>query len=222
MTRSVHIALAAAVWFGIELNAQQPAHSRTSADQLLKGHRAAGSFAELQQFLDSGYEIVVTDEEGKTRRGRVASISGDDLVVASPVSAGQWEALLPLYWPADVGVVLKRRFFRSQERRFSAASVRRIDIVDPAGRGTAIGAAVGAGLVAGAYLWERQQPASNLKGLVTTLAIVWGVPVSLRMGHIIDRATNEPVYERQPRTRLVTVSPWVGPHVAGVVTQVRF
>jgi hypothetical protein len=70
-------------------------------------------------------------------------------------------------------------------------SVRRIDIVDSTGNGTAIGAAVGAGLVAGVYQWERRQPDSNLKGLLTFTAVLLGLPSSLRIGHVLDRAINE-------------------------------
>ena len=199
-----------------------PARSRVSADRLLRGQGVTGSFEALQPLLDSGYEVVVTDDAGRVRRGRVASISRDQLVMASPVAAGSWEALLPLYWPLDLGVVFKRRFFRSRERVFAEGSVRRIDIVDSTRNGTAVGAAVGAGFVAGVYQWERRQPDSSLRGFATALAVLWGFPTSLRMGHVLDRAINEPIYERQPGRPQVTVSPWLGRDVKGVVAQVHF
>ena len=104
-----------------------PNRPRVGVDQLLNGHPVTASFDELQAILDSGYEVVVTDDAGRVRRGRVASISRDQLVMTSPVAAGSWEALLPLYPPLDWGVVLKRRIFRSPERVFVEGSVRRID-----------------------------------------------------------------------------------------------
>ena len=199
-----------------------PNRPRVGVDQLLNGHRVTASFDELQAILDSGYEVVVTDDAGRVRRGRVASISRDQLVMASPVAAGSWEALLPLYWPLDLGVVFKRRFFRSRERVFAEGSVRRIDIVDSARNGTAIGAAVGAGLVAGVYQWERRQPDSNLKGLLTLTAVLLGLPTSLRIGHVLDRAINEPIYEREPTRPHVTVAPLLGGGAIGVSAHIRF
>lgn len=74
-----------------------PARPRVSADRLLGARGVTHSFAALQPLLTAGHEIVVTDDAGRVRRGRVASISGDQLVIASPVAAGSWEALLPLY-----------------------------------------------------------------------------------------------------------------------------
>src|SRR5687768_2265956 len=213
------------MWFSVGLSAQQSENPiRSSIEQEIRGlvltHN--DSFAALQPLLTSGQEIVVTDNAGRVRRGKVASISGDRLVMASPVAAGPWEALLPLYWPLDLGVVLKRRIFRSGEQVFVDGSVRRIDTVDPTRNGIAIGAAVGAGFVAAVYGWDRNQPDSSLKGLATTLAVVVAVPTSLRIGHVLDRAINEPIYERHTRSRQVSISPWFGRTIKGVAAQVRF
>jgi hypothetical protein len=199
-----------------------PNRPRVGADQLLNGRPAAASFAELREIVDSGYEVVVTDDAGRVRRGRVVSISGDQLVMDSPVVAGSWEALLPLYPPLDWVVVLKRRIFRAPERVFLDGSIRRIDIVDSTRNGTAIGAVVGAGLVAGVYQWERRQPDSDLKGLLTVAAVLLGFPTSLRIGHVLDRAINGSIYEREPRTPQVTVAPLLGRDAVGVSAHVRF
>jgi hypothetical protein len=225
MLRIASVGIVFALWFGAGLSAQQnesPARPRVSADRLLGGQGVTGSFEALQPLLDSRYEVVVTDDEGRVRRGRVASISRDQLMMTSPVAAGRWEALLPLYWPLDLGVVLKGQFSRSQERPFSEGSVRRIDIVDSTRNGTAIGGAVGVGFVGGVYLWERGQPDASLKGLATALAVLVGLPVSLRIGPVLDRAINEPIYERQPRRLQVPVSPWVGRDVKGAVARVHY
>lgn len=186
---------ASALLFAVDLSAQ-PARPHVSADELLEGQEPTDSFAALQPLLGAGHEIVVTDEAGRVRRGRLASLSPDQLALASPVAAGAWEAMLPLYFPADLGLVLKRALFRSRERVFTDGSVTRIDIVDSTRNGTAIGAAVGIGIVAGVFQWERGRPDSTLKGMATSLAFVVGLPVSMRIGHVLDRAINKPIYQR--------------------------
>ena len=50
-----------------------PNRPRMGADQLLNEHPLIASFDELQAILDAGYEVVVTDDQGRVRRGRVAS-----------------------------------------------------------------------------------------------------------------------------------------------------
>lgn len=91
--------------------------------------------------------------------------------MASPVAAGTWEALLPVYFPADLGLVLKRALFRSKDRAFAEGSVTRIDVVDSIRNGTLIG------------------------------ATVVGVPVSMRIGHVLDRAINKPIFRRSSASR---------------------
>jgi hypothetical protein len=201
-----HIACVAgvlAVLCAVELSAQPPP---VGADHLLKGQEPTDSFAALQPLLASRQEIVVTDDAGRVRRGRLASLSGDQLVIASPVAAGVWEAMLPLYFPVDVGLILKRGLFRSGDRAFAEGSVRRIDVVDSTRNGTLIGAAVGVGIVAGVFQWERGRPDSTLKGVATSLAFVVGLPVSMRIGHVLDRAINKPIYRRVQKRTLRTDS----------------
>lgn len=195
VSRIACVAGASALLFAADL-AAQPTRPHVSADQLLDGQEPTDSFAALQPLLGPGQEIVVTDDAGRVRRGRLASLSPDQLAMASPVAAGAWEALLPLYFPADLGLALKRTLFRSRERVFAEGSVTRIDIVDSTRNGTIIGAAVGVGIVAGVFQWERRQPDSTLKGVATSLAFVVGLPVSMRVGHVLDRAINKPIYQR--------------------------
>jgi hypothetical protein len=190
-----------AVLCAVELSAQPPP---VGADQLLKGQEPTDSFAALQPLLASGQEIVVTDDVGRVRRGRLASLSPDQLVMASPEAAGTWEALLPLYFPADLGVALVRKFTGRKERAFTEGSVTRVDIVDSTRNGTVIGAAVGIGIVAGVFQWERGRPDSTLKGMATSLAFVVGLPVSMRIGHVLDRAINKPIYRRAQKRALRT------------------
>lgn len=195
---------------------------RMDAKRLLGGSSVTETFDALQTVLKQGHEVVVTDTAGRARRGRVASISRHQLVMESPVVAGTWEAWMPLYWPLDLGLILKRRFSRSEARAFTEGSVRRIDIVDSTRNGTATGVAVGVGIAAGVFLWERRQPSSNLKGVATGLALVWGLPVSARIGHLLDRATNEAIYEQRSGARPVTLTPMLGRDTLGVSAHVRF
>ena len=80
---------------------------------------------------------------------------------------------------------------------------------------------MGGSLVAATYLWERQQPANDLKGFATSLALVIGVPVSLRMGHLIDRAINDPIY-RAPGSLQVSIVPAVDRRSGGVRVVLRW
>jgi hypothetical protein len=201
---------------------EQVVHSRASARDLLKGNTATSSFDALVALLAAGHEVVVTDQAGRRRRGKVLAVSSDAILLDSPVAAGVWEAMLPLYWPLDVGLVLKRHVAASTARSFPSESVTRIDIVDPAGNGTAIGAVVGFSLAAGTYLWERRRPPSNLKGLATSVALVLGVPVSLRMGHVMDRAINDPIYERTSRTPRASIIPEFGRDSGGVAVTLQW
>lgn len=228
------LSMSVVVWFSItestfaqtaSTQETTPSRSRITASELMQGRDVAHSFDTLSEFLMPGYEVVVTDTAGSSRRGRVVSVTPDRVVLASPVSAGQWEALPPLLlvpfpflWPVDLVVHLRHH----KNRAFADAVVNEIDIVDPAGNGTAIGGAVGVGIAAGVYLIERQQPASSMKGFWTFMATVVGIPVSLRVGHVLDRAINEPVYRPRPRSQSVIVAPQVTPHAVGVAVRVQY
>lgn len=214
------------VVFGALLVSVAPVHAqplpRANAGDLLAGRPVLTTFEAVQSVLDVGREVVVTDEHGRQRRGRVVALSSDRIVLSAPVSSGGWEAMLPLYWPADLAVMLKRRLLPSRDRVFDDAAVTRIDVVDPTGNGTALGAAVGVAVSGAVYLWERQQPTSNLKGLLTTLSVVVGIPISMRMGHVIDRATNAPLYQRSSPLAQATLVPLVGHDRAAVLIAVRW
>jgi hypothetical protein len=199
----------------------EAAHSRVAADHLLQGGPVATSFDRLMSLLATGHDVVVTDHDGRRKRGKVVAISPEGIILKSPVAAGGWEAALPLYWPLDVGLVLKRHLAPAADRTFAAESLTRIDIVDPAGNGLAIGAVVGLSLVTVTYLWERSQPPSSLRGFETSLALVLGVPISLRMGYVIDRAINQPIF-RKPRSSRVVIAPMVDRHSTGAAVVVRW
>lgn len=194
---------------------RQRIRSRVSARDLLQGEPAAKSLQALEGLV-VGHEVVVIDQHGRRRRGRVVAISAGSIVLESPVIAGVWEAAFPLYFPLDLGLVLKRRLAGSTDRTFAEQFVARIDIVDPAGNGTAIGTAVGLSLASATYLWERRQPPGSLKGLATSLALVLGVPVSVRMGHVIDRLINDPIYERTTRGPRASIVPQLGDGSRGI------
>jgi hypothetical protein len=239
IARTLWIGLATVLFVSVAVSAQQtddPARPptthtdvlglpRTSADDLLHGQAAARSFDSLPAVLKRGHEIVVTTTRGERRRGRVVSISPEQVVVAAPVSAGEWEAippmLGPLLWEVDAGIMLKRRLFPAADRTFTEASVNRIDIVDPAGNGALLGGLAGTAIAGAVYLAERSAPDSSLKGIYTFMAIVWGVPMSFRVGHVFDRAINRAIYLRPvPARPAVMLAPLVAPGVTGIVVNV--
>ena len=102
---------------------------RVSADRLLGGAAVTESFEALHEILDPGYEVVVWEEAGRKRLGRVLSISGEEVVVKG-----------------------KRRWFGNirslEELVFGADSITRVDIVDSTWNGALIGAAAALGVVA--------------------------------------------------------------------------
>ena len=74
------------------------------------------SFDAVQSILDPGHEIIVRDEEGRATRGRVVSISANQLVIERP-----------------------RFFFRREELAFTEGFVQKIEIVDSPANGTLLG-----------------------------------------------------------------------------------
>jgi len=69
---------------------------------------------------------------------------------------------------------------------------------------------------------RRLNPGIYLKGLLTFTAVLLGFPTSLRIGHVLDRAINESIYEREPRRPQVTVATLLGRGAIGVSAHVRF
>ncbi len=154
--------------------------------------------------LEPGYEVVVWDEEGRKTRGRVLSISGEEVVVTR-----------------------RRRFFgrfRSlEELVFGADSITRVDIVDSTWNGALIGAAIAPALVYGIWLWEDNTfPDSNLKGAGTAYLGSASVLMAILVGHGIDLSINESIYERPSQASRVTVTPLIGRYQKGLAVRVGF
>lgn len=204
-----------------------PPHRLTAADVLNAGE-AVTSFDELRELLPPGTQVVVHDTTGAQRRGDLVTIGDSHVVLARPVNAGTGEALLPLavpfWWPlADVGVAMKRSLFPSANRTWRESSVLRVDVVDPVTDGTLKGFAAGVGVAGAVYLFERRAPDGDMKGLLTFLAVVWGIPVSMRIGHVIDRSVNQPVYRRGGHSAAhVAVIPLAASGRKGAAVSVRF
>ena len=175
---------------------------RVSADEFLGGAAVTESFEALNAILDPGYEVVVWDEAGRKTRGRVVSISGEEVVVTR-----------------------RRRFFgrfRSlEELVFGADSITRVEIVDSTRNGVAVGAAVGTGLAFG--LWTAALHTNDfgeafLYAYLAGGALVFG-PIA---GHDIDLAINESIYERPSPAPRVTVAPLIGRDRRGLMAVVSF
>jgi hypothetical protein len=184
-----------------------PHRARVSADQLLEGQSAMASFDALHAILDTGYEVVVRDSAGRKARGRVSSISDDQIVIFE-------EGTTPLLRLTKSAV----------ERRFPADSVTRIDIVDSTWNGTLIGAAAGVGLAFGISRWEESAvPNSNsMKGLGTLVFGGLSIVVSSAVGHLIDLSMNAPIYERRSQTSRISLVPLLGRERIGLMARVHF
>lgn len=163
-----------------------------SADQLLGGQSVMESFDAVQSILDPGHEIIVRDEEGRATRGRVVSISANQLVIERP-----------------------RFFFRREELAFTEGFVQKIEIVDSPANGTLLGAAPG---FAFALVGCRGEWAAACWFFATGIFIGPGV----LLGQAIDNSINAPIYERTSQTRRVTIAPVLGRGRKGVLAQVRF
>ena len=175
---------------------------RVSADEFFGGAAVTESFEALNAILEPGYEVVVWDEEGRKTRGRVLSISGEEVVVTR-----------------------RRLFFgrfRSlEELVFGADSITRVEIVDSTWNGIAIGTVVGTGLVFGlwqAVLHTKDDDAAFLYAYLAGGALVLR-PIA---GHEIDLAINESIYERPSPAPRVTVAPLIGRDQKGLAVRVGF
>ncbi len=180
---------------------------RVSADDLLKGQPVLASFEKLEPMLERGHEVVVWDAAGRKTRGRVSSISAEQVVVHQ-------RAASPLL----------RLFNTPTDRQFPADAVARIDIVDSTWNGALIGAAVAPVLVFGIHRWEEAavSDANSMKGMATVALGGLSAVLAIGIGQKIDASINQPVYQRRRGLPPVTLMPWLEPTRRGVLAQVRF
>lgn len=176
-----------------------PARRRISADRLLRGQPVTDSFEALQSVLEPGYEVIVRDDAGGQTRGKVVSISGDQLVIARPRPFGR----------------IITNPFRVEEQTFAENVVRRIEIVDSTLWPSAPAAVVvlAAGTMGAAYLCPSL-------GCIAWSSVA--VAVSPVLVFKIDEIMNDPIYERQPGTPRITIAPMFGEGRKGVVAQISF
>ena len=168
------------------------------------------SLGGLALILDPGYEVVVCDDAGRKTRGRVSSISGEEVVVTRKGRFFRWFRS-PLF---DV-------FASEEDLPFGADRITRIDIVDSTWNGTAIGAAVGSGLMFG--LWQAATHTNDFPAGFLYAWFAGAAPVvGIAAGHDIDLAINESVYERPSNIPRLTVAPLLGRHRGGLMLLVSF
>jgi hypothetical protein len=155
---------------------------------------AVGSFAELSTVLAPGQEIIVTDESGRSRRGKIVSIT-----------------------PNAVVIDRERSFFRRAEDRFDEGAVQRVRFRDSTVNGVLGGMAVGAAFFA---LQEGGMLADSLSGwlFLGSASILVGGAV----GQVIDGATNSTIYDRARSTPVAKVLPFAARQSAGLTLVVRF
>lgn len=163
------------------------------------------SFEALPLVLKVGQELKVRDATGRATRGKVVSISDDELVVAR------------LQNPFG--------FFRPRAKQaFARELVQSIAHVDSGWNGGLIGAAAGAGLLAALIQIECSPSCDDNFGRRGRWEVgkFLFVPVGLGIGWGLDEMINRPVYERQPQTPRVTIAPWLERDRKGVMAHVQF
>jgi len=57
---------------------------------------------------------------------------------------------------------------------------------------------------------ERRAPSGSMSGIYTFMATVIGIPASLGMGYVVDRAINKPIYQPPVERHSIAVAPQVG------------
>lgn len=159
----------------------------------------AGSFDELEQRLERGQEVIVTDADGDRTKGRITEMSSAGFTLS--VADG----------------------FDERSRSFAAGTVASVHKTDPVWNGLLLG--LGAGLAA-TELWVYDQCGGRgsdrecevIVSLVGWTALGIGGAVG---GALIDKFRNTLVYRAGSRT-VVKVSPRVGPTRQAVAVSLSF
>ena len=184
-----------------------PRRRRVSGEQFLGGTPVMESFDTLATVLQPGYEVVVEDESGQRRRGRVSSISHDGLTLAA------------CPWNSSCGA--SRGLSYSGEYAYTRTLVTRVEIVDSTWNGALIGAAISPALVYGLHRWELGV-SGNPDAIGVFLLAPGIVLVSMGVGAAIDLSINESIYERPSQAPRVTIAPLIGRHQKGLAVRVGF
>ena len=193
---------------GVDVPAAQEVDGQTGVGEVQEAARRwalSGSFQALPLVLKVGQEVRVTGETGRAIRGKVVSISNDQLVVAR------------LQNPFG--------FLRPREKRvFAKELVRTISNVDSGWNGGLIGAAAGAGLLAALIRIECSPACDDNFGRRGRWEVgkFLFIPVGLSIGWGLDEKINQPIYERQLQKPRVTIAPWLRRDAKGVTAQVHF
>ncbi|HEU0011930.1 MAG TPA: hypothetical protein VFT34_19105 [Verrucomicrobiae bacterium] len=163
------------------------------------------SFEALRLVLKVGQELKVRNETGRATRGKVVSISDDELVVAR------------LQNPFGL--------FRPREKQaFAKDLVQSIANVDSGWNGGLIGAAAGAGLLAALIQIECSRSCDDNFGRRGRWEFgrLLFVPVGLSIGWGLDEMINRSIYERQPQAPRIAIVPWLKGDRKSVMAQVQF
>jgi hypothetical protein len=137
---------------------------------------AVQSFGDLSEAVTPGMTVVVDLADGRTRSGKVVSLSGDRIEIR------------------------RRRWnWRAEQLTFGAGSVRRIENRDSTWNGEFLGAGAGA-LVA----WVRCKTGGPRSGVdVGCFAWSFVAPIGGGIaGHVIDRNHRRPLYIAPGGTRI--------------------
>lgn len=153
----------------------------------------AQSFADLQPTVKFGQRLIVKGEDGRTTKGRLVSITGNQLEIRRT-----------------------RWFFREERRTFTEDSVQRIENRDSTWNGSLIGAGVG-GLV---MFVSLEVPACNQPDDWSCMPLLLSPIAGWVVGDAIDGAINRPVFV-SPRGTGITFWPLLGPARVGLAVTAR-
>jgi hypothetical protein len=170
----------------------------TTADAL-----AQYAFETLPQMLEVGQEVKVRDETGRTTRGRVVSISDKGLIVA------RRQYPFPQFRPR-------------KEETFAKGAIERIDKVDSAWNGAAIGAGISAAVLIPPIWLNDSASRGNQIGVYVLVTAPLLIASSAAAGGAIDSLFNETVYEPRSEPLRIAIAPLLERDRKGVVLQLRF
>jgi hypothetical protein len=164
-----------------------------------------GSFEALPLVLKVGQEVKVSREGERATRGKVVSISGDQLVIA------RRQYPFPYFRPRV-------------ERTFTKELISGIDLVDSNWNGVVIGAAGAVGFNA-AWIESDCSPSCDDnfgKGGRWVLGSLLFVPIGMALGGLIDSLITKPVYGSRSGTPHVSVVPQFERGRKGIAAEFRF
>ena len=160
----------------------------------------ASTFRELQPQVPPSQTLLVTDDHGRTVRGRLVTLSDQTLTLEVKPTAAH----------PDGSVA------------FRSSDVTRIRRADSVVNGMLIGLAAGLG---GMAIFTREACGPNdpeCAAIANPIGLVTFVPGGMVVGALIDRAINKTILLNPPARATLSVAPSLRPGGAGLTVTMRF